>query len=441
MSNRPPLHQPPSGHEPSMEEIRRTDSFVDALAGGRPVAPLDAADAELAALLGSWRDETRWPPDSGLITESDAVAALNAGLGERPARPVRDRRNPPLSSTPRRNRRGLGVVGAAAAAVLTIGGFGAVVSGAGPGDSLYGLRTMLFGAPKQVRDDQVALAARTEMQQVQSLIAQGDWEQAQDRLVAVSSQVASIGDEQQKQDLLDQFNDLSAKVVERDPAATAPPGITYTVPPSASELVPALAPTSTSSAPQSESATSSSISGTTTSPSATGSTTATSGSSIASTSAPSSSSASASTSASAAPTTTPTTAPSSAASSSTSQQNQQTTTPTSAAPTTSAPPRTTTASPSASPTTSAAPAAAETAAETPQAETAAETAQAETQAETTATETATETQTETTATQREAATSEAPTQQTATTDAATTESDAPADLTTTAVVPPVPVGG
>ena len=423
-----------------MEEIRRTDSFVDALAGGRPVAPLDAADAELAALLGSWRDETRWPPDSGLITESDAVAALNAGLGERPARPVRDRRNPPLSSTPRRNRRGLGVVGAAAAAVLTIGGFGAVVSGAGPGDSLYGLRTMLFGAPKQVRDDQVALAARTEMQQVQSLIAQGDWEQAQDRLVAVSSQVASIGDEQQKQDLLDQFNDLSAKVVERDPAATAPPGITYTVPPSASELVPALAPTSTSSAPQSESATSSSISGTTTSPSATGSTTATSGS-TASTSAPSSSSASASTSASAAPTTTPTTAPSSAASSSTSQQNQQTTTPTSAAPTTSAPPRTTTASPSASPTTSAAPAAAETAAETPQAETAAETAQAETQAETTATETATETQTETTATQREAATSEAPTQQTATTDAATTESDAPADLTTTAVVPPVPVGG
>ncbi len=47
------------------------------------------------------------------------------------------------------------MVGAAAAAVLSIGGFGAVVAGSGPDDPLYGMRTMLFGAPKQVRDDQV----------------------------------------------------------------------------------------------------------------------------------------------------------------------------------------------------------------------------------------------------------------------------------------------
>ena len=125
---------------------------------------------------------------------------------------------------------------AAAAAVLCIGGFGAVVAGAGPGDALYGLRSMLFGAPKQVRDDQVALAARTELNQVQDLIAQGDWVQAQDKLVAVSTQVATIEDSPQKQELLDQFNDLSAKVVERDPEATAPPGIIYTVPPSATTI-------------------------------------------------------------------------------------------------------------------------------------------------------------------------------------------------------------
>ena len=124
--------------------------------------------------------------------------------------------------------------------MLAIGGFGAVVAGAGPGDALYGLRTMLFGAPKQVRDDQVALAAQTELNQVQDLIAQGDWQQAQDKLVAVSTQVESVGDEQQKQQLLDQWNQLSAKVVQKDPEATVPPGITYTVPPSATELVPAV---------------------------------------------------------------------------------------------------------------------------------------------------------------------------------------------------------
>lgn len=232
-----------------MGEIRRSDSFIDALAGGRPVAPHDAADAELAALLGSWRDETRWPPATGLITESDAIAALNAGRAQRRSGSGRDRWDPDAVTTPRRRPRGLSVIGAAAAAVLSIGGFGAVVAGAGPGDGLYGVRTMLFGTPKQVRDDQVGLAARTQMNQVQDLISRGDWQQAQNKLVEVSTQVASIGDQQQKQDLLEQFNDLSAKVVERDPAATAPPGVVYTVPPSSAELVPAVAPTSTPSAP------------------------------------------------------------------------------------------------------------------------------------------------------------------------------------------------
>ena len=175
----------------------------------------------------------RFPPATGLISETDAIAALNAGLAEKPSRFNRESREirenrEKLSATPTRSRRGLSVVGAAAAAVMCIGGFGAVVAGAGPGDALYGLRTMLFGAPAQVRDDQVALAARSEMNQVQELITRGDWAQAQDRLVAVSTQVATIEDGQQKQELLDQFNELSAKVVERDPEATVPPGITYT---------------------------------------------------------------------------------------------------------------------------------------------------------------------------------------------------------------------
>ena len=175
--------------EPSLDEIHRTDDFIEALSSGRPVVPQDHADAALAALLGGWRNESRWPPDVGLISEPQAIAALNAGLAEKPAREPRNRR-----TTPGRNRRGLSVVGAAAAAVLCIGGFGAVVNGAGPGDSLYGLRTMLFGTPREVRDDQVALAARSELVKVQELISQGDWQQAQARLVAVSTQVSAVGD-------------------------------------------------------------------------------------------------------------------------------------------------------------------------------------------------------------------------------------------------------
>ena len=409
-----------SGDEPSLDAIRRSDGFIDALASGRPAAPQDAADAELAALLGGWRDELRSPPSTGLISESDAVAALNAGLARNPVSAPREKR----TAAPTRPRRGLSVVGAAAAAVLCIGGFGAVVAGAGPGDALYGLRSMLFGAPKQVRDDQVALAARTELNQVQDLIAQGDWAQAQDKLVAVSTQVATIEDSPQKQELLDQFNDLSAKVVERDPEATAPPGIVYTVPPSATDLVPAVAPpTSTPGAPSatdsatssSESASSSgttSASPTTTATSAAPTTTATTTASPATT---------ATTATSAAPTTTATTtaAPTTAATTTAAPTTAATTT---AAPTTAA---TTTAAPTAAATTTAAPTAATTTAAPAAAATttAAPTAAATTTAAPTAAETTT------------AAPAQAPAADPVTEQAPAEE--APAIVTTTEAVVPV----
>jgi hypothetical protein len=333
--------------EPSLDAIRRSDGFIDALATGRPVASQDAVDADLAALLGGWRDESRFPPSTGLITEADAVAALNAGRAQSPVSSPREK----WTATPTRSRRGLSVVGAAAAAVMAIGGFGAVVAGAGPGDALYGLRSMLFGAPKEVRDDQVALAARTEMNQVQDLIARGDWAQAQDKLVAVSTQVATIEDGQQKQELLTQFNDLSAKVVERDPAATAPPGIIYTVPPSATDLVPAVAPpTSTPSAPSpTDSATSTSESAT--------SGTATSGTSTSGTSTSGTSGTATTTATSAAPTTTATTPTATTPTATT----PTATTPTATTPTTTAAPAATTTSPkAATATTTTAPAAAAT---------------------------------------------------------------------------------
>ena len=410
--------------EPSLDAIRRSDGFIDALASGRPVAPQDAVDADLAALLGGWRDESRFPPSTGLITEADAIAALNAGRAQSPVSSPREKWTAP----PTRSRRGLSVVGAAAAAVMAIGGFGAVVSGAGPGDALYGLRSMLFGAPKEVRDDQVALAARTEMNQVQDLIARGDWAQAQDKLVAVSTQVATIEDGQQKQELLTQFNDLSAKVVERDPAATAPPGIIYTVPPSATDLVPAVAPpTSTPSAAPTDSATSTPESATSTSATSGTSTSGTS-TSEASTSAPTTST-SGTTATSAAPVTTTTTA---APATTTATSAAPVTTTTTAAPAattaTSAAPTTTTTAAQRAATTTAASAAAPAQAETAQAETAqAETAQAETaQAETAQAETA------------QAETVEAETPADSPAEVATEE--APVVVTTTEAVAPVPAG-
>ena len=206
-----------NGGDPSLNEINRTDRFLDALASEQPVYSTDPGEAELAYLLAGWRDEHRVPPAKALVTQRDAVAALNRG-------------------TRQRTRFSMAVLGSVAAAVLCLGGFGAVVAGAGPGDALYGLRTMLFGEQQVTRDDQVVLAAQTELAEVQQLIEQGQWDAAQDKLAAVTTTVATVDDVARKQELVDQWQELSVKVETKDANATVPPDAPpATLPPAAGD--------------------------------------------------------------------------------------------------------------------------------------------------------------------------------------------------------------
>lgn len=195
------------GGDPSLNEINRTDQFLDALATQDQPYATDHGEAELAQLLAGWRDDVRETPMGHVLTTEQAAAAL-----DRVTRPAPKRRFP------------LAVVGSAAAAVLAIGGVGAVVAGSGPGDALYGLRTMLFGEQTQPRDDAVILAAQTEMQQVQQLIEQGDWQGAQDKLEAVTTTVATVDDVARKEELIEQWQELTVKVEAQNPVATVPPG-------------------------------------------------------------------------------------------------------------------------------------------------------------------------------------------------------------------------
>lgn len=196
----------------SLEAIARTDALLDALAAERRFVPGDPDETALVSMLQDWRDESRRPPVTAVITEQQAVAAMHKGMaGQSSAHP--------------RHRRGLTLVASIAATVLAIGGFGAVVAGSGPGDSLYSLRTALFGEKPALRDDRVALAAKSEMAEVQKMIDSGDWEQAQQRLEAVSTQVQSVDDVGTKTELIQQWNDLSVKVGTRDAEATLPPSV------------------------------------------------------------------------------------------------------------------------------------------------------------------------------------------------------------------------
>lgn len=195
-----------NGGDPSLNDINRVDRFIESLSTNQPVYSTDPAEAELAFLFADWRDGVRDTPVSATVTERDAALALDSARAPR-----------------RANRLSLAVVGSAAAAVLCAGGFGVAVYGAAPGDGLYGMRTMIFGEQQVTRDDQVVLAAQQELAQVQQLVEQGQWDQAQNKLAALSNTVQSVETVEQKHDLIEQWNALTYKVVEQDPAATLPP--------------------------------------------------------------------------------------------------------------------------------------------------------------------------------------------------------------------------
>nr|WP_082965752.1 anti-sigma-D factor RsdA [Mycobacterium kubicae] len=213
--------------DPRLDELARTDLLLDALAERDDFRLEDPNDDALAALLGEWRDDLRWPPASALVSQDEAEAALLAGMAER-----------------RRSRRGVTAVGSVAASVLLLSGFGAVVADARPGDLLYGLHAMMFNEPR-VSDDQIELSAKADLAKVEQMIAQGQWAQAQTQLAEVSTSVQSVNDGSRRQFLLDEVNQLNTKVEKRDPNATAPLAptpestpLTTTPPPRASTTVP-----------------------------------------------------------------------------------------------------------------------------------------------------------------------------------------------------------
>lgn len=194
-----------NGGDPSLNEINRTDQLLDALAYEQPAYASDRGDAELINLLSSWRDDIRGAPMTVPVTPRDAVIALDTA-----------------QRTRKRSRRTLALVGSTAAAVLCLGGFVSVVAGAGPGDSLYGLRTMIFGEAPAPRDDAVMLASQ-QLAEVQQLVDQGQWDAAQQKLETLTTTVATVNDDVRKQELVSEWQELTVKVEAQDAAAVLPP--------------------------------------------------------------------------------------------------------------------------------------------------------------------------------------------------------------------------
>jgi hypothetical protein len=181
--------------QPDPEAVARSERLLDALARREPVDFVDVADEgdsgdrALAGLLENWRDELRVQGPGGVCPEQVTVALLNRGVAAR-----------------RRARRRTALISALAAAVLGIAGFG-----------------LLSGEPASVHDDQIAVSAETDLDQVEQMIALGQWDQAQDKLAAVGAHVQTVKDNDRKQGLIDKVNRLNAKVASRDRSAKLPP--------------------------------------------------------------------------------------------------------------------------------------------------------------------------------------------------------------------------
>jgi hypothetical protein len=198
--------------QPDPGAVARTERFIDALAKREPVEfgdiadGADTGDRALAGMLEDWRDELRAPATGRGCPERDVLAALDRGLAAR-----------------RRSRRTMVLVGTLAATLLSIGGFVAVMGAGQPGDTLYGVHTKVFGEPVSVRDERIASKAQTDLDLVEQMITLGQWDEAQDKLAAVSDRVQKVKDGDRKQDLVDRVNQLNAKVATRDPNATSAP--------------------------------------------------------------------------------------------------------------------------------------------------------------------------------------------------------------------------
>lgn len=197
--------------QPQPHEVARSARFIDALANREPVDFTDltgdsqAGDRELAGLLENWRDDLRGHPVLDMCAEQDAARVLERGLAGQ-----------------RRARRRMAVLSVAAAAVVGVAAFGAVLGQVRPGEALYGVRTALFGEPASVHDDKVAVSAEADLDQVEQMIALGQWDQAHEKLAAVGANVQAVKDGGRKQGLIEKVNRLNAKVVSRNAHAPAP---------------------------------------------------------------------------------------------------------------------------------------------------------------------------------------------------------------------------
>ncbi len=209
-----PGHGPGAGEDDDalvppteLSAIQADDALLDALGGADPRGGDDLDDAELHALLLSWRRDVDGEPMPELVDTPEAVTTVRTAEQAR--------------RYAGRGRRRMLVPVAAAAAVLAIGFTGTALAArdAQPGDTLWGLSKVLYS--DHAASVEAAASVRTDLAEAHLAIAQQRYDDARSALGQAEQALSDVVTKEEVSRLRARHEELRAQLDE--PAPQPPP--------------------------------------------------------------------------------------------------------------------------------------------------------------------------------------------------------------------------
>jgi hypothetical protein len=243
----------PADQEDPLElsALRADDEMLTELAMfGRSMT---GSDADLAAMLRSWRLDVDAEPIRELVDTDTAMATIAVGARINRRRP---RYLVPLAT-------------AAAVLVVVFGGMGMAARDAEPGDALWGLSQVLYS--DHARSVEAAASVRSDLHHASEALQQGHFGEARTALVQAQASLPSVDNsdgkanlQAQQQTLLNQLDSTTGppSVTSTPNSGVAPVSSTSTTPPPTTTTTPP--PSTTTTPPPSTSITTPSPTPTTT---------------------------------------------------------------------------------------------------------------------------------------------------------------------------------
>lgn len=214
--------------------VRADDEFIDALLS-KPVVPAQTpVDYELAALLSNWRSDIIAQP----LPAGPTLEQVEAGI-ESQRRAHSRRRSLRLVRL---------TAGAAAGFAILFGGVSVVAHNAAPGDALWGVKEVMFGADASAT--QAVADVQADIERAELSLAAGDKPAATTFLDRAQSQLGDVRAEDERKELQARIDGIRGKLVATPPATSTTSEKATTTSSTPPELTVTEEPTVTVTAPQ-----------------------------------------------------------------------------------------------------------------------------------------------------------------------------------------------